>query len=277
MNKIVDSLMTVDDLSSNLTVVKESAKVLNRETMPVLPETPAKNLPFQNGDLVFQKVIFAYPKRPHQDILHNFSFRFVQGKIYGVAGKNGIGKSTITKTALKLYEIKGGKILIGENNVQEIETTSLHRHVCYQTNRPTFFRMSIGENVFYPNEYNKKDLDKLVFAAQKVGIYEFIAKLPNGFDTILKEGGADLSEGQKQQIKAMQMFINDYDIYILDEILSNVHPVLKKTILDNIFAKIKGGTILVIDHHYEIFHYVDYVYQFTGERLIEMKKSDFIS
>jgi ABC-type multidrug transport system fused ATPase/permease subunit len=277
MNKIVDSLMTVDDLSSNLTVVKESAKILSRETIPVLPETPTKSLPFQNGDLVFQKVIFAYPKRPQQDILHNFSFRFVQGKIYGIAGKNGIGKSTITKTALKLYEIKGGKILIGKNNVQEIETTSLHRHVCYQTNRPTFFRMSIAENVFYPNEYNKEDLDKLVFAAQKVGIYEFITELPNGFDTILKEGGTDLSEGQKQQIKAMQMFVNDYDIYILDEILSNVHPVLKKIILDNIFVKIKGSTVLVIDHHYTIFHYVDYVYQFTGERLVEMKKSDFVS
>nr|CAG8454511.1 11756_t:CDS:2 [Entrophospora candida] len=277
INKIVDALMTIDDLSSNLSVVSESAKILNRETTPILPAPPAKNLPFQNGDLVFQNVVFAYPKRPQQDILRNFSFRFVRGKIYGIAGKNGIGKSTITKTTLKLYEIKEGQILIGKNNIQEIETTSLHRHVCYQTNRPIFFQMSIAENVFYPNEYDKKDLDKLVVAAQKVGIYEFITSLPNGFETILKEGGTDLSEGQKQQIKAMQMFIYEYDIYILDEILSNVHPVLKETILDNIFDKIKGSTVLVIDHHYRIFHYVDYVYQFTGEKLIKMKKSDFVS
>ncbi|CAI2161756.1 1316_t:CDS:2 [Funneliformis geosporum] len=276
MNKIVDSLMTIDDLSSNLTIVNESAKILNQETAPVaLPTLPSKNIPFQNGDLIFQNVVFAYPKRPHQDILRNFSFHFVQGKIYGIAGKNGIGKSTITKTSLKLYEIKKGKILIGKNNIQEIETDSLHQHVCYQTNRPTFFRMSIAENVYYPNEYNKNDLEKLVAAAKKTGIYDFVNKLPNGFDTILREGGTDLSEGQKQQIMAMKMFIRDYDIYILDEILSNVHPVLKETILANIFAKIKGKTVLVIDHHYSIFNYVDYVYQFTGENLIKMEKSDF--
>ncbi|CAG8829696.1 36845_t:CDS:1, partial [Racocetra persica] len=111
----------------------------------------------------------------------------------------------------------------------------------------------IAENVYYPQKYNKADREKLVQAAKKTGIYEFIAKLPHGFDTVLREGGADLSEGQKQQISAMKMFIDDYDIYILDEILSNVHPNLKGIVLENIFSKLKGKTVLVIDHHYEIF------------------------
>jgi len=137
--------------------------------------------------------------------------------------------------------------------------------------------MSIAENIYYPNKYDKKDYDKLVKASKKVGIYEFITKLPQGFDTVLREGGSDLSEGQKQQISAMKMFINDYDIYILDEILSNVHPNLKGTILSNIFIKLKGKTVLVIDHHYEIFQYVNYVYQFTGERLIKGNKESFFT
>ena len=208
--------------------------------------------------------------------MRNFSFTFQQGKVYGIAGKNGIGKSTITKTTLKLYDLKAGQILIGKRNVREIDTTSLHQHICYQTNRPTFFRMSVAENICYPNQYEPKDHNKLVQAAKKVGIYEFINKLPQGFDTILREGGSDLSEGQKQQISAMKMFINDYDIYILDEILSNVHPNLKEKILRNIFAKLKGKTVLVIDHHYEIFQYVDYIYQFTGEKLIKTDKKEFL-
>ncbi|CAI2194509.1 3484_t:CDS:1, partial [Funneliformis geosporum] len=199
-----------------------------------------------------------------------------QGNIYGIAGKNGIGKSTITKTTLKLYELKKGQIFIGEHNIREIDTINLHQHICYQTNRPTFFRMSIAENVCYPNQYDQKDYDKLVRAAKKVGIYEFITKLPQGFNTVLREGGSDLSEGQKQQISAIKMFINDYDIYILDEILSNVHPNLKGVILDNIFARLKGKTVLVIDHHYEIFQYVNYIYQFTGEKLIRKDKQEFL-
>jgi len=63
----------------------------------------------------------------------------------------------------------------------------------------------------------------------------------------------------------------------LDEILSNVHPVLKQVILRNIFEQIKGKTVIVIDHHYEIFRYVDYVYQFTGEKLLALKKDDVLS
>ncbi|CAG8689913.1 4733_t:CDS:2, partial [Ambispora leptoticha] len=274
VNKIIEAMLTLDELSSSLTIVNESAKTLNRQTVPNAPSVPTRNLPFKNGDIIFQNVVFAYPKRPRQSILRNFSFTFQQGKIYGIAGKNGIGKSTITKTTLKLYDLKEGQIFVGEHNIQEIDTISLHQHVCYQTNHPTFFRMSIAENVYYPNKYDKKDYNKLVRAAKKVGIYEFITKLPQRFDTVLREGGSDLSEGQKQQISAMKMFINDYDIYILDEILSNVHPNLKGNILSNIFVKLKGKTVLVIDHHYEIFQYVDYVYQFTGERLIKDKEKN---
>ena len=136
--------------------------------------------------------------------------------------------------------------------------------------------MSIAENVFYPHSYSEKDYPKLILVAQQAGVNEFVRVLPQGFQTKLREGGTDLSEGQKQQIALMRLFIRDYDIYILDEILSNVHPDLKKIILQNVFAKIKNKTVLVIDHHYEIFQYVDQVYQFTGERLIKMDKEQFL-
>jgi ATP-binding cassette subfamily B protein len=112
----------------------------------------------------------------------------------------------------------------------------------------------------------------LIQAAERAGIKEFIESLPNGFQTELKERGSDLSEGQKQQIAAMRVFIQDYDIYIFDEILSNVQKDLKAQILSNIFACLTNKTVLVIDHHYDIFHYVDTVYQFTGKSLIEINK-----
>jgi ABC-type multidrug transport system fused ATPase/permease subunit len=276
INKLIDSLLTLEELSSNLNIVNENVKILN-QTNAYPPTTTIRKAPFENGDIIFQNASFSYPKRPQQNILRNFSFRFEKGKVYGIAGKNGIGKSTITKTTLKLYELKEGQILINNRNIQEIDTPSLHQRICYQTNRPTFFRMSIAENVFYPHQYQAKDHWKLVEAAQQVGIYEFITKLPEEFDTELREGGTDLSEGQKQQITAMRMFINDYDIYILDEILSNVHPNLKDIILQNIFKQLKGKTVLVIDHHYKIFRYVDYTYQFTGEELIAKGKEEFVN
>ena len=275
VTKIVEALLTLEELSSSLIIVNESVKILNSENN--LSKNNLNLIPFKNGDITFQNVLFAYPKRAQLDILQNFSFVFKKGKIYGIAGKNGIGKSTITKTTLKLYDIKEGKILIGDKNVKNIDTKSLHQNICYQTNRPAFFHLSIAENVFYPYHYEKKNYSKLISATKEVGICDFIKKLPKGFDTVLKEGGGDLSEGQKQQINAMKIFIHEYNIYILDEILSNVQPDLKAIILENIFTKIKGKTVLVIDHHYEIFKYVDEIHEFTGKRLIKMKKSEFVN
>jgi ABC-type multidrug transport system fused ATPase/permease subunit len=125
---------------------------------------------WQNGDITFQEVIFAYPRRPHQTILRNFSFCFQQGDSYGVAGKNGIGKSTITKTLLKLYGLQSGRILLGEHDIREINTTSLRQKICHQSNRPGFFQLTIAENVFYPEKCRPEDLEKLIRAAKKTGI-----------------------------------------------------------------------------------------------------------
>jgi len=274
IEKIVDSFSTFDDLSVDLSLIVESLEILNKKEKS-LPESKSK--PFESGDLVFERVDFAYPTRRENVILQDFSFRFEKSKSYGIAGKNGIGKSTITKTALKLYDIQAGAITIAERNIENIETKSLHQRVCHLTNRPGFFQMSIAENIFYPHSYQRdEDLAKLTYAAKKVGISEFIESLPDGFETEIKEKGGDLSEGQKQQIAAMRIFIRDYGIYIFDEILSNVQVDLKNKILANIFDRLKNKMIIVIDHHYGIFQHVDNIYQFTGNKLIKMNKKEFL-
>ena len=284
LEKIVQACVNLDDLSSDLLLLNESVHFLHQEKK-ILPSHEI--LPFTNGDINFEKVRFAYPRRPDNIVLRDFTFRFEQGKKYGVAGKNGIGKSTITKTTLKLYNIQTGKISIAERNIEEIETKSLHERICYLTNRPGFFQMSVAENVFYPHslteskqlktkQFSQEELTQLTHAAKKVGIWEFIESLPKGFQTELKERGGDLSEGQKQQIAAMRIFIWDYDVYIFDEILSNVQKDLKTKILANIFTHLKNKTIIVIDHHYDIFQYVDEIYQFTGEKLIKLKKEELL-
>src|SRR5947209_2674725 len=84
IGKVIEAMLTLDELSSSLTIVNESAKTLNRQNALAVPATLTPSLPFKNGDLIFKKVVFAYPKRPQQNILRNFSFTFEQGKIYGI-------------------------------------------------------------------------------------------------------------------------------------------------------------------------------------------------
>ncbi|WNE41355.1 MAG: Vitamin B12 import ATP-binding protein BtuD [Mycoplasmataceae bacterium] len=268
VNKILDAILTLEDLSSDLSIVTESVLKLTDEDKEYVEET----YDFDRGDIVIDNISFVYPSRPDNKIIENLSFIFEEGKKYGIAGKNGIGKSTITKILLKLYKISDGKVLISGRSLDEIKTKNLHEKICHLTNRPTFFNMSIAENVLYPFAYDKdKDLKKLIFAAKKTKIFNFISSLSSGFDTILKENGTDLSEGQKQQLEAMKVFLRDYNLYIFDEILSNVHPVTRGIVLKNIFDEIKDKTVITIDHHYDVFNHMDYVYTFSSKRLSKVK------
>ncbi|WNE41846.1 MAG: Vitamin B12 import ATP-binding protein BtuD [Mycoplasmataceae bacterium] len=265
ISKILESIVVLEDLSSEFYIVNESVLKLDSERV-ILRKDETDN--FEKGDIHFKNIFFNYPSRPENMIIEDLSFTFNYGEKYGIAGKNGIGKSTITKIILKLYEISNGKVFIGKKDLSKIKTEILHENICHLTNHPTFFNMSIAENILYPLVYREElHLKKLINAAKKVKIFNFIKTLSNGFDTVLRQGGYDLSEGQKQQFEAMKVFMKDYEIFIFDEILSNVHPVTRKSILNNIFERVNGKTVITIDHHYDIFKHMDHVYNFSSKKL----------
>ncbi len=268
VGKIFNSILSLEGLSGNLSVVMDSINFLSTNESSVHEEFET----FTSGDITFDKVTFAYPSRIQNNVIEDFSFTFKKGKKYGIAGKNGIGKSTITRILLKLYRGFRGNVLINQKNLLAVNTEQLHHNICKLNNRPSFFNMSIAENIFYPFAYNKdQDLKKLIYAAREARVFKFIKSLPASFDTVLREGGADLSEGQKQQLEAMKVFIKNYEIYMFDEILSNVHPSTRKIILRNIFTKIGDKLVIAIDHHYDIFAHMDYVYTFSSRKLTRVR------
>lgn len=282
VNKIIDSLTGIGQFSSNLIIVKRSVEALRKSKNKEIEN----KITFEKGNIIFKNVSFSYPGRP-QKVLDNISFTFNPGN-YMIVGKNGKGKSSFTKLILKIYSLEEnkGEILIGENKLEEINTESIHYYTCHQTNKINFLPISIAQNVLYPGKYIKdKHLERLNDISKKVGIYDFISNLPNGWDTILKEEGRDLSEGQKQQISSMRIFMRDnYHIYIFDEILSNVHPELREKILWNISKELKnkGKIIIWIDHHVDLLLKggnidEDKMYEFTGEDFKKIDKKDLIS
>lgn len=269
--KMINSFIRIDSLISEFSMVAESIAELDMKSE--LVKKNIKEFSFDK-DIVFEKTSFSYPLRPDVKVIEDLDFRFINGKKYGIVGKNGVGKSTITKLILKLFDPLSGRILISGNDIRNLETRSLHQQICRLTNSPSFFNMSILENVFYPYNFSQDDpnqketnIEILWEAAKKTKIDKFISSLPYGFDTVIKESGSDLSEGQKQQIEAMKVFIRPYKIYVFDEILSNVHPLTREVILENIFEEVKGKTVLVIDHHYDIFNYMDEIYNFSRSEL----------
>jgi len=244
VNKLIEYVKELDELIEALGIIQQTLK-------DIVPEFPEKKylLPYNDGDINFKDIHFTYPNRPKDIILKDFNFTFKKGKSYGITGKNGAGKSTAFKLLLKLFKPDFGSIKVAGIDVKDISSKDLRKKCCYQTNRPLIFGMTIAENIYYPDPVSKDYLTELPIIAEKVGLLNFIINdLPNGFDTQLSEQGSNLSEGQKQELAAMRIFIRDYDFYVCDEILSNVNPNLKEKILFNIFEHIKGKTVIVVDH-----------------------------
>jgi ABC-type bacteriocin/lantibiotic exporter with double-glycine peptidase domain len=132
-----------------------------------------KSLPVKKNNISFQNITFSYPET-NKKILDNFSFDFQNGKKYVIIGSNGIGKSTLFKLIVKLYRSQRGAIKL------DIDNSALRKKVIYLPNNPFFFNTSLGNNIVYPDIYQEKvHQPKLENIAKKIGIKEFIDKLPN--------------------------------------------------------------------------------------------------
>jgi ABC-type multidrug transport system fused ATPase/permease subunit len=224
--------------------------------------------PIDKYGIKFQQVNFAYS--PENKVLENFSFAFQNGKKYAIVGTNGIGKSTLFKLIVKLYYPQKGNIKLNENDLGKIENSALREKIIYLPNHPSFFNTDLGNNIVYPDTYQETiHQKKLENIAKKLGIKEFIDKLPNRWKTIIAEKGQNLSEGQKQLISLMRAFAKDYEIYLFDEFLSNVSKDLKEQILQVIFHELRNKTIIIISHDPEVLQHVDEKYTFTKQGLIK--------
>lgn len=224
-------------------------------------------LPPPKPSIIFQNIDFAYPET-NQKILNDFSFTFLNGKKYVIIGPNGIGKSTLFKLMVKLYHPQKGTIKLNHIELEKIDDSTWRKKIIYLPNDPSFFNTSLGNNIVYPDAY-QADIhqEKLEKIANELGIKEFIDQLPNRWETTIAEKGQNLSEGQKQLVSLMRMFVQDYEIYLLDEFLSNVSEELKNQVLKVVFSKLKNRTIILISHDPKTYQYADEIYQFTSHKL----------
>jgi ATP-binding cassette subfamily B (MDR/TAP) protein 1 len=181
------------------------------------------------GDISFHNLNFSYPTRPGQKVLHDVTFSIRRGSCTAIVGSSGSGKSTIAALLLKLYQANANRgrehsaaLTISGQDINTIHTSSLRSHISIVSQTPVLFPGTVAENIAYGLSPSSPfaSVDSIRNAARAAGIDEFIESLPQGYQTLIGEGGAGLSGGQAQRIAIARALVRDPDVLILDEATS---------------------------------------------------------
>ncbi len=197
------------------------------------------------GDIRFDNVSFSYGTRT--DVFKQFNLTIPKGKLTAIIGESGSGKTTLAVLLQKLYPISGGKIYIGDHNIDYFTNASLRRWISSVPQQLSLFSGSIVENIAV-GEFNP-DLERVVHICKTLGMLDFVEKLPNGFATQIGENGATLSGGQKQRLAIARALYKEPEILILDEATSSLDSESEDFVQQTIGRLIESGkTIVVIAH-----------------------------
>lgn len=207
------------------------------------------------GDIQFENVNFHYVNdRP---VLKNLNCRIPAGKTTLIIGATGAGKSTIAKMILRLYEPSSGRLCLDGRDIREYKVRSLRKRITPLAQDTFLFRMTIGENIGFAD--SKATSEDIVRAAQLAGLDEFIQRLPDGYDTLVGEGGLTLSGGQRQRLSFARAILRQSPVMLFDEPATglDVHSEAKaKDVLSQLRER---RTVVIITHRLHFLNLADWV------------------
>ena len=195
-------------------------------------------------DIEFKNVSFAYNE--DAKVLKDVSFTAKQGEVTALVGISGSGKTSVLRLISRLYDYDTGSILIDGKDIKNISTESLFKNVSIVFQDVTLFNTSIMENIRLGRESATDE--EVKEAAVLANCTDFIEKLPDGFNTLIGENGAELSGGERQRISIARAFLKDAPVLILDEISASLDVDNEKKIQDSLNKLIKDKTVIIISH-----------------------------
>lgn len=203
-----------------------------------------KDTDLSSYDIEFKNVSFAYNK--DAKVLKDVSFTAKQGEVTALVGISGSGKTSVLRLISRLYDYDTGSILIDGKDIKNISTESLFKNVSIVFQDVTLFNTSIMENIRLGRE--SATGEEVKEAARLANCMDFIEKLPDGFNTLIGENGAELSGGERQRISIARAFLKDAPVLILDEISASLDVDNEKKIQDSLNKLIKDKTVIIISH-----------------------------
>ncbi len=208
-------------------------------------EEKPMELPAPKGELLLESVVVV-PPNAKQPSLKGISLQVNKGDIVGVIGPSAAGKSSLARAILGLWPLASGKVRLDVADISQWDKENLGQYIGYLPQDIELFEGTISENIC---RFSEVDPNKVVSAAQMAGVHEMILRLPEGYDTLIGQGGATLSGGQRQRIGLARALYGDPVLVVLDEPNSNLDDVGEAALVESIKAlKSKGTTVILITH-----------------------------
>ncbi len=233
---------------ANLGSTLSNTFAAGNRVLDILEETPVVLEVEGKEDIVFdgvkaENIHFSYEEN---SILEDFSLEVPKGKIIGITGRSGSGKSTFLKLLMRFWQTDSGKITFSEKEIDDINTSNLREMEGFVTQETHLFSDSIYNNLRVAKE--DATLEEMMEACKKASIHDVIMSFPNGYDTNVGELGDTLSGGERQRIGLARAFLHDADLLLLDEPTSNLDSLNEGVILKSLKEECKGKTVILVSH-----------------------------
>ena len=233
-------------------------------------DAEAYEMPRIDGKVEFKDVVFGYDES--KKVFDGVDFSVEPGQTIALVGETGAGKSTIINLLTRFYEIQSGEILVDGNNVQKVTLESLRSQVGVMLQDSFVFSGTIADNI----RYGRLDAtrDEIVSAAKAVHAHEFIAEQPDGYDTVLNEGGSNISIGQRQLLSFARILLYDPRILILDEATASIDTHTERLLQQAIARVLSDRTSFVVAHRLSTIRHADRIMVIDGGEIIESGTHD---
>ena len=272
-----------DELSAEITEI-QAAFASARRIFAVLNEPDEvsdagnKELSHCDGTISIKNVNFSYT--PKQKLIQNFNLEVKNGQKIAIVGPTGCGKTTLINLLMRFYDVTGGAIYVSGEDIRTITRGSLRTKFGMVLQESWLFHGTIRDNIAYGNQ--NATLDEVKEAARLAGASDFIEKLPNKYDTLVSEGGANISQGQKQLICIARIMLTKPSMLILDEATSNIDTRTELKIQDAFNKIMEGRTSFIVAHRLSTIMNADVILVMNKGNVIEqgnhkelMKKKGF--
>ena len=228
-----------------------------------------KDMKPDNFDIDVENVSFSYEEKT---IIDNLSVHIPEKTTTAIVGPSGGGKTTLCHLIARFWDVDQGEVKLGGKNVKDYSMDSLMQNFSFVFQNVYLFQDTIANNIRFGQP--DASMEQVIEAATKACCHDFIMQLPEGYETVIGEGGASLSGGEKQRISIARAIMKDASIIILDEATANVDPENEKDLVDAIEALTKEKTILMIAHRLKTVRNADQILVVDKGRIVEQGKHE---